>query len=253
MASGPRVADKVALVTGAGGLMGGAIALRLAEEGARVMLNDISQRRLAETVAVFQEQGYPHAALRANATERAEAEALCQAALDAFGRVDILINVVGGMRGELYTPFTELDEAIWDNAFHLNLKGIYHCARRLVPGMQERQDGRIVNLASIVYGGEAGQAHYAAAKAAVASVTRTLARELAPHIRVNALAPGLIQTLVMQRMPPEHAEHWRQRTPLGRLGEPIDIANAALFLVCDESRYITGHILPVAGGMENIL
>lgn len=248
-----RLAGRVALVTGAGGPMGRTIAQRFAQEGASLVLAEISGNRLREgeaAVAAALAPGAGVVAHRADVTQRDEARAVVEAGLARCGRIDILVNVVGGIRDTtLFAPLLELDETRWDDTFRLNLKANFHLVRLVAPGMLARRYGKIVNLSSMNYAGELGSSDYSAAKAAVASLTRTLAMELAPHVNVNCIAPGTIRTTVVSRMPPEELERYAAKPLLKRLGEPLDIANAALFLASDESSYITGVILPVTGGV----
>jgi NAD(P)-dependent dehydrogenase (short-subunit alcohol dehydrogenase family) len=248
-----RLAGKVALVTGAGGPMGGTIAQRFAQEGASLVLAEISGNRLREGEAAVGAALAPGAgvvAYRADVTQGEEARTVVETGLARFGRIDILLNVVGGIRGTtLFAPLLNLDEARWDDTFCLNLKANFHLVRLVAPGMLERRYGKIVNVSSMNYAGELGSSDYSAAKAAVASLTRTLAMELAPHVNVNCIAPGTIRTTVLSRMPPEELERYAAKPLLKRLGEPLDIANAALFLASDESAYITGEILAVTGGV----
>ena len=250
-----RLADRVALVSGAGGPMGFAVARRFAEEGACIVATDISGSRLDEGVERLIEVCADPArvvGVRADVAARGEVAAVVDAGLAQFERIDILANIVGGYQGKDYqgpVPVTEMSEARWDSTFALNLKPSFHLIQLLAPGMQTRGYGKIVNISSINMAGEPGSADYGAAKAAVASFTRTLAMELAPHVNVNCIAPGIIRTRVLAMIGEDSAEKYRQRTLLGRLGEPEDIANAALFLCSDESSYITGEMLPVSGGI----
>lgn len=239
---------KVALITGAGP-MGAAIARRFAEEGASLVLTDISGARLQATADELAGQT-PLVAHRADVTAREEALGVAEAGLAAFGRIDILCNIVGGVRDAvLYQPLLSMSEKRWDETFAINLKASLHLIQRLAPGMVERGAGKILNVSSVNYAGEAGSGDYGAAKAAVASMTRTLAIELAPAVNVNCLVPGLIETRAVEKLDEELRESYRARTLLGRLGRPQDIANAALFLCSSEADYITGHLLPVSGGM----
>ncbi len=243
-----RLQGKVALITGAGP-MGAAIARRFAEEGASLVLTDISGSRLQATADELASKA-ALVAHRADVTARDEALGVAEAGLAAFGRIDILCNLVGGVRDAvLYQPLLTMGEKRWDETFALNLKASLHLIQRLAPGMVERGTGKILNVSSVNYAGEAGSSDYGAAKAAVASMTRSLAIELAPAVNVNCLVPGLIETRAVAKLDGELKESYRARTLLKRLGRPEDIANAALFLCSSEADYITGHLLPVSGGM----
>lgn len=244
-----RLRDRTAFISGAGGPMGGTIARRFAEEGARLVLTDISGPRLDEWAAPLRDLT-DVVAERANVLEEQELTSVVGAGQSAFGGIDIVVNVVGGVRGgSLRTSMLELsDDALMDT-MALNLKGILLTTRHIVPGMRERGYGRIVNFASVAMAGETGQSAYSAAKAGVAGITRSMAMEFAPDVTVNAIAPALVRTSVLDRLDPAMIEEWRQRTLLKRLAEPEDIANAALFLASDEASFITGVTLPLAGGI----
>ena len=244
-----RLENKIAIVTGSGGPMGAAIAERLAEEGAKVVLNDISARRLGGTETHLKERGFDVVALRADVCERAEAADLVQLALDSHSRVDVLVNVVGGLKGAIDLPVLEIDDERWDFTMRLNLKGLLACTQLVAPGMREQGAGAIVNISSTSYGGVASQADYAAGKAGVAAFTRSAALEFAPEIRVNCIMPGPIATSVIERQDPARLEAWIERTPLNKIGRPVDIANAALFLASAEAGHITGQFLYVSGGL----
>lgn len=246
-----RLAGRVALVTGAGGPMGRAVALKLAREGADLILTDISGNRLAGAVQAVGE-ATPQCRIvsqRANVMDRGEAAAVVTSGIGPFGTIDILVNVVEGIKSSsLYTPFLELAEAQWDSTFGLNLKPGFHLIQLIAPGMLARGHGRIVNVASVVFAGEPGQVDYAAAKAAVASMTRSLAMEFAPKINVNCIAPGMIQTSVVERLTEEDRARFLEKCLLKRPGLPEEIADAVAFLSGDESSFITGEILAVSGG-----
>ncbi len=260
----PRLQGKRALITGAGGPMGRAIALRFAKENASLILNDISGTRLGETetlvrgrMAANDESGglqpMAHLAVFRGdvtvATEDGGVEGLVQAAREALGGVDILINVVGGIRGEINQPFAEIEEKRWDDTFRLNLKGTFLLTRALAPDMQARGHGRIVNISSVDFAGAPNRADYGAAKAAVASLTRSLAAEFAPQVNVNCIAPGIINTTAVERLPGSFVEDFRARSLLGRLGEPEEIAAVALFFASEDAAYVTGETLAVSGGV----
>ena len=246
-----RFSGRTALVSGAGGPMGEAIAARLAAEGANLVLTDISGKRLNGFVERLAKAspGAKVVALRASVLLREEVEQLLAAAAQQFEAIDILVNVVGGIRGDLLVPILEMSEERWDSTFDLNLKGIFHLVQRIAPGMRARGYGRIINISSVNFAGYAGQSDYGAAKAAVASITRSLALELAPVITVNCIAPGTIATTVLERLDQKMVQAWRDRTPLARLGKPEDVAAAVAFLASDDASFITGAILPVTGGL----
>ena len=248
-----RLAERVALVTGIGGPMGFAVAQRFAAEGASVIVTDISGRRLDAAVATIVAAGANPQKIvsrRTDATVREELAELVDEGTEKFDHIDIIINIVGGRKGvQPRAPMHEMEEQRWDDTFALNLKANFHLAHLVAPGMLRREYGKIVNVSSINFAGEPGNSDYGAAKAAVASITRTMSMELAPHINVNCIVPGIIKTSALAIIGPEITESYRARTLLGRLGEPEDIANAALFLASDEASYITGINLPVSGGI----
>lgn len=249
-----RIAGQRVVVTGAGGPMGRAVARRLVAAGAGALaLTDISAARLAETAAQLAAE---HPALRietlrGDVTGAAEAAAFAAMVLERLGGADVLVNTVGGIRSpRLYTPFLEMDEAQFRATFDLNLMGNFHLIRAFAPGMLERGLGRIVNFATVVFGGEAGQADYAAAKAAIASLTRSLAAELAPAVTVNAVAPGLTRTSVTQNMPEAEAARLTALAFHRRMAEPEEIAEAVAFFASDAARFVTGEIMAVSGGIH---
>lgn len=248
-----RLAGRVALVTGAGGPMGRAIALRLACDGAQLVVSDISGNRLSGTTRALADVA-PDCrvvAHRANVMDRREVAETVARGIGEFGRIDVLVNVVGGiMSTRLYAPFLQLGEDEWDSTFALNLKPGFHMIQLVAPGMLERKFGRIVNVASVVFAGEPGQAGYAAAKAAVASLTRSLAAEFAPHVNVNCIAPGMIQTSVIERLTEDERRRFLDMCLLKRPGLPEEIAGVVAFLSGDESSFMTGEILAVSGGIH---
>jgi len=244
------LADRIAAVTGAGGPMGRAVIDRLVADGiGGLALTDISGRRLEETVAALGSR-VRVTSLRGDVTRADEARAFAEAAR-ALGQVDILVNLVGGLRSpRLYTPFLEMTEEQWRATMDLNLMPGFHLIQALAPGMLERGWGRIVNVASIVFGGEAGQADYAAGKAAVASMTRSLAAEFAPSVTVNCVAPGLTRTSVTQNIPTEEAERLVAQGMIRRMAEPEETAAAIAFFLRDDSRFLTGEMISVSGGIR---
>lgn len=256
---GGRVAGKVALVTGAAAGIGRAIALRLAEEGAALVVVDIDADGLAETERMIEAADgsapAPPLAIIADVTDEAAVKTLFAAALARHGRIDILVNDVGGgTSGRIWEATVE----DWDHVIRLNLRSAFLCTREAAAHMGERRSGRIVNLSSGAREGTpwaayyTGNSAYSAAKAGIHGFTRGVALELAEYgVTVNAVAPGPIET---ERTGPgfrkiEHLEYGPIRaTPLRRIGMPDDVANAVLYLASDEANYITGTTLPVAGG-----
>jgi 3-oxoacyl-[acyl-carrier protein] reductase len=249
-----RLAGRRAAVTGAGGPMGRAVAERLLAEGLEgLALTDISATRLASTAEALSaaHPGIRIEAVRGDVTVAAEAKAFAGTVLDRLGGVDVLVNVVGGIRSrQLYTPFLEMSEAQWKATFDINLLGNFHLVQAFAPGMLERGEGRIINLSSVVFGAEPGQVDYAAAKAAVASMTRSLAAEFAPAVTVNAVAPGLTRTSVTETMPKEEGDRLLAHAFNRRMAEPEEIADAVAFFALRSSRFVTGEILAVSGGMH---
>ena len=251
-----RVQGLKAVVTGSGGKMGGAVAIRLAEEGADVALND----RLAGLTIPFERQvkalGVDCIAVLANVTKRDGAAQLIYVALQRWGRVDILMNIVGGIMGPMVNPIWKITDEEWEYCMGLNLRGCYHCTQLVLPGMMERKFGKIVNIGSTSWAGEPTHAHYAAAKAGVVAFTRSCATQLGQYnINVNCISPGGPLTdqrgHEAEKAASQRSEaDWVGRNPLGRPNYPRDIANAALFLVSEEARNITGEMLMVAGGLN---
>jgi len=244
-----RIKDKIAIVTGSGGGLGMATAVRLAEEGAKVIINDINEGTANQTAQKIKEIGGEVTVVIANVIKRREAEKLIEAAVTKFGRLDILVNMVGGPRDAL---FKDLKEENWDYVIELNLKGGVNCTQFATKYMTDQKYGKIVNIASRAYLGNIGQACYSTAKAGVVGLTRALSLELASYnINVNCVTPGLIDTPQLRKFLPEKFIQKRiEITPLKRLGQPVDIANAILFLVSDESSFITGQNIIVGGGSQ---
>ena len=250
-----RLAGKSALVTGASRGLGRATALLFAREGAAVAVNYAERGDAAEeVVAAIHQAGGQALAVRADVASQPEVAAMVTQALDAFGRLDVLVNNAGVSHpGSLLT----LDETRLDEMIGVNLKGVVHCCRAVAPGMIERRSGKIVNIASIAGLGTAlpNTTPYAATKAAVLALTKRLALELGPHgINVNAICPGFIRTEMAAASVDEHGfEAIAAKAMLGRIGRPEDIAAAALFLASDEADFITAQILTVDGGRTDFL
>jgi 3-oxoacyl-[acyl-carrier protein] reductase len=251
-----RLEGKVALVTAAGGPMGRAIAARFADEGASLIINDISGSRLQETVAHLGSLGLADRILarRGSVLLEGEVQELVSEALARFGRIDILVNVVGGIYDKVfYRPFLEISDDRWAGTFAINLNATRFLTKLIAPRMIANRYGRIVNIASIDYAGERGHADYSASKAALVALSRVMAIEFAPYVTINCVAPGIINTLAAVGMDPDKLEELKMRNLMKRLGEPDEVAAAVLFLGSADSSFITGEVLSVSGGIRPAL
>jgi len=245
---GLKLAGKVALVTGAAQGIGKAVALLLARNGANIVVSDINLEKAAETAREIESIGVKAMALKVNVASLDDVEQMTGAILEKFGKIDILVNNAGITRDKLILRMTEED---WDAVLDVNLKGTFHCTKTVVRHMAKQRSGKIVSIASVVGEmGNAGQVNYAASKAGVIGLTKTIAREFAQRgINVNAIAPGYIETPMTEVLPEKVKEELKRLIPMERLGKPEDIAEAVLFLVSEGSNYITGHVLKVNGGI----
>lgn len=239
--------DKVAIVTGAGRGLGRAAALRFAEAGAHVLVNDIDERNAETTARMIVKLGVKASISNHDVASRTDAAAMMETALRTLGGLDILVNNAGILRDALLDKMTE-DE--FDAVIRVNLKGVFLCTQAFARAVRARNTrAAIVNIASISYLGNAGQTNYAAAKAGVVAMTKTWALELARHdIRVNALAPGLMETDMTKTIPDKIKEAMLAKIPLKRMGRPEEFAAAVAFLASEESSYMTGHVLDLDGG-----
>ena len=240
---------KCALVTGASRGIGRAVALKLAEEGAKVALNFAGNEAAANEVRQeIEAMGGQAILVKADVADEAAVQDMVQKTADAFGRIDILVNNAGITRDGLLARMKEED---WDAVLSTNLKGVFLTTKAVAKLMMKQRAGRIVNMASVVgVSGNAGQANYSAAKAGVIGFTKTIARELASRgVTANAVAPGFIATDMTSVLSDKAKEAALTGIPLGRMGTPEDVAAAVLFLVSDQSSYITGQVLHVDGGM----
>jgi len=249
-----RLKDQVALITGGAIGIGQATAERFAQEGAKVVICDVN-REIGEGTA--KELGPEVAFYEVDVTDRQATQRWVDEVLERYGRVDILINNAGVLRdaalvkvkdGELLKQMPEID---FDLVIAVNLKGVFNCTQAVAPTMIQQRSGVILNASSVVgLDGNFGQTNYVATKAGVVGMTKVWARELGRHgIRVNAIAPGLIATEMIRSMPEKILDGMRKRTPLQRLGQPRDVANAYLFLSSDEASFISGAVLRVDGGI----
>ena len=240
---------KTALVTGASRGIGRAIALRLAAEGARVAINYAGNVKAAEEVKASVEAAGGTAILcQADIADSAAVEAMVADVVKEFGAIDILVNNAGITRDTLLMRMKDEDFA---KVLDTNLKGVFYCTKAVSKLMMKKRSGRIVNMASVVgLVGNAGQTNYAAAKAGVIGFSKSAAKELASRgITVNVVAPGFIGTDMTAGLPESVKEKMLTDIPLGRMGEPEDVANAVLFLASDQASYITGQVVNVDGGM----
>ena len=243
------LSNRVAIVTGSGRGIGRAIALRLAEIGANVVVNDIGDAEPVEAVVrEIKAMGRQALPILADVSSASDVDRLVAAATSAYGRIDILVNNAGIARDQLLLRMTEED---WDRVLAVDLKSVFLCTRAVLRHMVKQRWGRIISIASIVgIVGNPGQANYASAKAGIIGFTRTIAKEVASRgITVNAIAPGFIDTEMTQRLKEEWKEELKKRIPLGYFGSPRDVAEAVAFLAGEEAGYITGHVLAVDGGM----
>ena len=249
-----RMKDKVVLVTGGATGIGKATALRFAEEGAKVAICDVNAALGQETVKLLGDEAMFHAV---NVANREEVQNWIEAVAARHGRIDVLVNNAGVLRdgqlvkfkdGQVSDQMSELD---FDLVIAVNLKGVFNCAQAVTPVMSRQGSGVILNASSVVgLDANFGQTNYVATKFGVVGMTKVWARELGRYgIRVNAVAPGFIATEMVTAMPQKMLDGMKSHTPLGRLGQPRDIANAYLFLASEEASFITGEVLRVDGGM----
>lgn len=242
-----RLENRVAIVTGAGSGIGRGIALRLAEEGAHVAVNYHHNHAGAEEVAAaIQALGRKAMLVKADVSKPQQVEGMVELVTGAWDGLDLLVNNAGVVRrGSLF----EIDEHMWDEVVDVNLKGVFLCAQAAARWMLPRGRGTIVNISSMrgVEGGSTSM-HYAAAKAGVIALTKSLARELAPALRVNCVAPGYVDTRIQAELTAEKRQAVIDGTPLKRFGAPEDIAAAVAFLASDDAAFVTGQTLLVDGG-----
>jgi len=249
-----RLKDKVALITGGAAGIGKATAERFAEEGARVAIadvNDTAGQSVASTL------GTEASFYKVNVANRSDVQKWIDAVMQRYGRIDVLVNNAGIVRDGMLVKIKDgelvkqMPEAEFDLVISINLKGVFNCTQAVAPVMMRQNSGVILNATSVVgLDGNFGQTNYVAAKAGVIGMTKVWARELGRSgIRVNAVAPGFTATEILSAMPEKVLDGMKARTPLGRLGNPRDIANAYLFLASDEAAFITGETLRVDGGL----
>jgi len=243
------LANKTAVVTGASRGIGRAIAIKLASEGANIILNYRSSiKSVEEVMAEIQAMGGKAVAVQGDVSSFAEAEKIIKAAVENFGSLDILVNNAGITKDGLLMRMKEED---FDSVIETNLKGTFNCIRHATPIMMKQRSGRIINMSSVVgVAGNAGQVNYSASKAGVIGITKSAAKELASRgITVNAVAPGFIQTDMTDVLSDKVKEDILSGIPLKRLGKPQEIADLVSFLVSGSGSYITGQVININGGM----
>ena len=241
-----RLPGKVALVTGAAGGIGAATARRFGREGALVVVNDTKADGLEAVAADVRAAGSKALVVAGDVTKKADCELMVGAAVREFGRLDILINNAGINRDAMAAKMTEEQ---WDTVLAVNLTGTFLCAQAALPGMRERGWGRVVNTSSIGSLGNIGQANYAASKAGVIGLTKTLALEYARYgVTVTAVAPGPVMTAMLAGVPDAIKEKIVAMVPVGRIAAPDEIASVHLFLASDEASFITGQVVFADGG-----
>ncbi len=243
-----RLKDKAAIITGGARGIGKEIALLFAREGACIVVCDVNEEAIAAAVKDIESAGAEALGMKVDVTNPVQVEEMTGKVLDKFSKIDILINNAGITRDNLLLRMKEED---WDAVLNVNLKGTFNCTKAVSRIMIKQRSGKIVNIASIIgIMGNAGQANYAASKGGVISFTKSVAKELASrNINVNAVAPGFIKTDMTAKLSQEVVDAMLKMIPLGKLGAPSDVAKLALFLVSDDSAYITGEVIKVDGGM----
>lgn len=243
-----RLQDRIAIVTGGANGIGKVTAQRFAAEGARVMIWDLDRERGEATAAEINEQGGEAVFKAVNTSQFEEVEKGAADVADRWGRIDILINNAGITRDASLKKMTSEQ---WQQVMDVNLTGVFNCTKVIANYMVEQNYGRIISASSVVgLYGNFGQTNYVAAKAGVIGMTKVWARELGRKgITANAVAPGFIATEMIKKIPDEVLKGIEAKIPVGRMGDPVDIANAYVFLASDEARYVNGAVLSVDGGM----
>ncbi|RZL56840.1 MAG: 3-oxoacyl-ACP reductase FabG [Variovorax sp.] len=242
------LADRTVIVTGAATGIGQAFAVGCAAQGANVVVADMNTAD--ETVALVEKAGGKALAVRVDVADDASTRAMAQAALDRFGRIDGLVNNAAYFREVRLTPFEELDPAIWDRIFAVNVKGVWQCCKAVMPAMRERGSGSIVNIASVVaVAGQPGYLHYVATKGAVLSMTKGLAKECGANgVRVNVIAPGFVITDATKDRPAEWQQSFLKARAISREQRPDDLVGTALYLLSDLAGFVSGQTIVVDGG-----
>jgi len=244
------LSNKVAIVTGSARGIGRAIALKLAEVGADIVVNDIAAASVAleSTANEIRTLNRKVLAVTADVSSPPDVARMVETAVSSMGRIDILVNNAGVTRDQLIMRMTDED---WDTVLNIDLKSAFLCTRAVLRYMIKQRWGRIVSIASVVgIMGNAGQANYASAKAGIIGLTKSIAKEVGSRgITANAVAPGFIETRLTEQLDEKQRQALMQRIPLGSIGTPRDVAEAVAFLASEEAKYITGQVLGIDGGM----
>jgi len=244
-----KLKGKTAIVTGSGRGLGKAIALKLAQMGANIVLNDIAASDAVDATAEeFKAEGYNVVVTKGDVRNFEDVKAMVKTAVDTFGSVDILVNNAGITKDK---PMAMMAEEDWDDVLDINLKGAFFCTKAASKVMIKQRSGKIINIASVAgVMGNPGQANYSASKAGLIGLTKSTAKELSSRgITCNAVAPGLIQSKMTEVLPEKVKENYLNNIPLGRFGTPEDVANVIGFLASDDSNYVTGQVIHIDGGL----
>ncbi|TFG05990.1 MAG: 3-oxoacyl-ACP reductase FabG [Promethearchaeota archaeon] len=245
-----RLKGRVAVITGAAKGIGRATAIKCAQEGADIAILEILTDLAAQTAAEVKKLGRKCVVYNCDVGIYSQVEEAGKEILREFGTVDILVNNAGITRDKLLLKMTEQD---WDEVIQTNLKGVFNCCKVFAPIMREKKYGRIINLSSVTVRGNIGQTNYSATKAGLVGLTKTLAKELpfgGCEITVNAIQPGMIWTDMLKAVPEKVLEKFKAETPLGRVGQPEEVANLICFLASEEASYITGAEILISGGKD---
>ena len=243
-----RLENKIAVITGGGSGIGRATALRFADEGAHVIIWDVADKKGEEAITALKDKGSNAAYYHVDTTDKEQIAKATEDVISRYGRIDILINNAGITKDSTLLKMT--DEQ-WERVIDVNLNGVYHCTRAIAPIMAQNNYGRIINASSVVgLFGNFGQTNYAATKAGLIGMTQTLSKELGRKgITVNAVAPGFINTEMIQLMPEDVLAGMEAKVPVKRLGQPEEVAALYAFLASDEAAYINGAVIRIDGGI----
>lgn len=243
-----RLDGKVAVITGSAQGIGEAVAVEFAREGAKVVIADYDPEGGRETVETIKDAGGEAIFVQTDVSDFSACEELIEKTISEYDKIDVLVNNAGITADGFLVKMTEEE---WDRVIDINLKGVFNCARHAAKQMMDQGSGVIINASSVVgLYGNIGQTNYAAAKFGVIGLTKTWAKELGPKgVRVNAVAPGFVETPMLDAVPDKVLDKMKNKTPLKRLGKPEELAKAYLYLASDEAAYVNGEVLSVDGGL----